>query len=122
MWIYKCFSRVILLYINLDVDLTISWPPGSSFVFGTGHSAPSASPAFGANQTPTFGQSQGASQPNPPSFGSISSSTALFSAGSQPVPPPIFGTVSSSSQPPVFGQQPSQSAFGSGTANASKFV
>ncbi|XP_076795206.1 nuclear pore complex protein Nup153 isoform X3 [Arvicanthis niloticus] len=98
---------------------TTSSSSGSSFVFGTGHSAPSASPAFGANQTPTFGQSQGASQPNPPSFGSISSSTALFSAGSQPVPPPTFGTVSSSSQPPVFGQQPSQSAFGSGTANAS---
>ncbi|XP_031215468.1 nuclear pore complex protein Nup153 isoform X1 [Mastomys coucha] len=98
---------------------TTSSSSGSSFVFGTGHSAPSASPAFGANQTPTFGQSQGASQPNPPSFGSISSSTALFSAGSQPVPPPTFGTVSSSSQPPVFGQQPSQTAFGSGTANAS---
>lgn len=98
---------------------TTSSSSGSFFVFGTGHSAPSASPAFGANQTPTFGQSQGASQPNPPSFGSISSSTALFSAGSQPVPPPTFGTVSSSSQPPVFGQQPSQSAFGSGTANAS---
>nr|XP_040138050.1 nuclear pore complex protein Nup153 isoform X1 [Ictidomys tridecemlineatus] len=88
---------------------------GSSFVFGTGPPAPSASPAFGANQTPTFGQSQGASQPNPPSFGSISSSTTLFSAGSQPAPP-TFGTVSSSSQPPVFGQQPSQSAFGSGAA------
>ncbi|XP_036208902.1 nuclear pore complex protein Nup153 isoform X8 [Myotis myotis] len=88
---------------------------GCSFVFGTGPSAPSASPAFGANQTPTFGQSQGASQPNPPGFGSLSSSAALFSAGSQPAPP-TFGTVSSSSQPPVFGQQPGQSAFGSGTA------
>lgn len=84
-------------------------------MFGTGPSAPSASPAFGANQTPTFGQSQGASQPNPPGFGSISSSAALFSAGSQPAPP-TFGAVSSSSQPPVFGQQPAQSAFGSGTA------
>uniref|UniRef100_A0A8C0XNY7 Nuclear pore complex protein Nup153 n=2 Tax=Castor canadensis TaxID=51338 RepID=A0A8C0XNY7_CASCN len=94
---------------------TTSSSTGSSFVFGTGPSAPSASPAFGANQTPTFGQSQDTSQPNPPSFGSISSSTALFSAGSQPAPP-TFGTVSSSSQPPVFGQQPSQSAFGSGTA------
>uniref|UniRef100_A0A8D2D497 Nuclear pore complex protein Nup153 n=1 Tax=Sciurus vulgaris TaxID=55149 RepID=A0A8D2D497_SCIVU len=94
---------------------------GSSFVFGTGPSAPSASPAFGSNQTPTFGQSQGASQPNPPSFGSISSSTALFSAGSQPAPP-TFGTVSSSSQPPVFGQQPSQSAFGSGAAPNSSSV
>ncbi|XP_059544699.1 nuclear pore complex protein Nup153 isoform X6 [Myotis daubentonii] len=88
---------------------------GCAYVFGTGPSAPSASPAFGANQTPTFGQSQGASQPNPPGFGSLSSSAALFSAGSQPAPP-TFGTVSSSSQPPVFGQQPSQSAFGSGTA------
>ncbi|XP_015090140.1 nuclear pore complex protein Nup153 isoform X3 [Vicugna pacos] len=94
---------------------TTSSSAGSSFVFGTGPSAPSASPAFGANQTPTFGQSQGASQPNPPGFGSMSSSAALFSAGSQPAPP-TFGTVSSSSQPPVFGQQPGQSAFGSGTA------
>ncbi|XP_008144306.2 nuclear pore complex protein Nup153 isoform X1 [Eptesicus fuscus] len=94
---------------------TTSSSSGCSFVFGTGPSAPSASPAFGANQTPTFGQSQGASQPNPPGFGSISSSAALFSAGSQAVPP-TFGTVSSSSQPPVFGQQPGQSAFGSGTA------
>ncbi|XP_032103541.1 nuclear pore complex protein Nup153 isoform X3 [Sapajus apella] len=100
---------------------TTSSSAGSSFVFGTGPSAPSASPAFGANQTPTFGQSQGASQPNPPGFGSISSSTALFSTGSQPVPP-TFGTVSSSSQPPVFGQQPSQSAFGSGTTPNSSSV
>nr|AHY35269.1 NUP153 [Plecturocebus cupreus] len=100
---------------------TTSSSAGSSFVFGTGPSAPSASPAFGANQTPTFGQSQGASQPNPPGFGSISSSTALFSTGSQPAPP-TFGTVSSSSQPPVFGQQPSQSAFGSGTTPNSSSV
>ncbi|KAM5299830.1 nuclear pore complex protein Nup153 isoform 2-T2 [Ctenodactylus gundi] len=101
---------------------TTSSSAGSSFVFGSGPSAPPASPAFGANQTLTFGQNPGASQPNPPSFGSISSSTSLFSAGSQPVPP-TFGTVSSSSQPPVFGQQPNQSAFGSGTAsNSSKFV
>uniref|UniRef100_A0A8C3X2X5 Nuclear pore complex protein Nup153 n=1 Tax=Catagonus wagneri TaxID=51154 RepID=A0A8C3X2X5_9CETA len=100
---------------------TTSSSAGSSFVFGTGPSAPSASPAFGANQTPTFGQSQGASQPNPPGFGSLSSSAALFSAGSQPAPP-TFGTVSSSSQPPVFGPQPSQSAFGSGTAPNSSSV
>uniref|UniRef100_A0A2I3TBB7 Nuclear pore complex protein Nup153 n=1 Tax=Pan troglodytes TaxID=9598 RepID=A0A2I3TBB7_PANTR len=100
---------------------TTSSSAGSSFVFGTGPSAPSASPAFGANQTPTFGQSQGASQPNPPGFGSISSSTALFPTGSQPAPP-TFGTVSSSSQPPVFGQQPSQSAFGSGTTPNSSSV
>ncbi|KAM9666245.1 nuclear pore complex protein Nup153 isoform 3-T3 [Trichechus inunguis] len=95
---------------------TTSSSAGSSFVFGTGPSStPSASPAFGASQTPTFGQSQGASQPNPPGFGSIASSTALFSTGSQPAAP-TFGTVSSSSQPPVFGQQPTQSAFGSGAA------
>ncbi|XP_063488293.1 nuclear pore complex protein Nup153 isoform X11 [Symphalangus syndactylus] len=100
---------------------TTSSSAGSSFVFGTGPSAPSASPAFGANQTPTFGQSQGASQPNPPGFGSISSSTALFPTGSQPAPP-TFGAVSSSSQPPVFGQQPSQSAFGSGTTPNSSLV
>nr|XP_010594495.1 nuclear pore complex protein Nup153 isoform X1 [Loxodonta africana] len=95
---------------------TTSSSAGSSFLFGSGPSStPSASPAFGASQTPTFGQSQGASQPNLPGFGSISSSTALFSAGSQPAAP-TFGTVSSSSQPPVFGQQPSQPAFGSGAA------
>ncbi|XP_008056856.1 nuclear pore complex protein Nup153 isoform X2 [Carlito syrichta] len=100
---------------------TTSSSTGSSFVFGTGPSAPTASPAFGTNQTLTFGQNQGASQPNPAGFGSISSSTALFSAGSQPVPP-TFGTVSSSSQPSVFGQQPSQSAFGAGTAPNSSSV
>ncbi|XP_028369407.1 nuclear pore complex protein Nup153 isoform X1 [Phyllostomus discolor] len=100
---------------------TTSSSSGCSFVFGTGPSAPSASPAFGANQTPTFGQSQGASQPNPPGFGSISSSATLFSAGSQPAPP-TFGTVSSSTQPSVFGQQPGQSAFGSGTAPNSSSV
>eukprot|EP00070_Physeter_catodon_P018216 XP_023977835.1 nuclear pore complex protein Nup153 isoform X1 [Physeter catodon] len=100
---------------------TTSSSAGPSFVFGTGPSAPSASPAFGANQTPTFAQSQGASQPNPPRFGSVSSSAALFSAASQPAPP-TFGTVSSSSQPPVFGQQPGQSAFGSGTAPNSSSV
>ncbi|XP_006860860.1 PREDICTED: nuclear pore complex protein Nup153 isoform X2 [Chrysochloris asiatica] len=95
---------------------TTSSSAGSSFVFGTGPSStPSASPAFGASQTPTFGQSQSASQLNPPSFGSISSSTALFAASSQPAPP-TFGTVTSSSQPPVFGQQPGQSAFGAGAA------
>lgn len=100
---------------------TTSSSAGSSFVFGTAPSASAATPAFGANQTPTFGQSQGTSQPNPPGFGSISSPAALFSAGSQPAPP-TFGTVSSSSQPPVFGQQPSQSAFGSGTAPNSSSV
>ncbi|XP_032103540.1 nuclear pore complex protein Nup153 isoform X2 [Sapajus apella] len=109
------------LLFSQDSKLATTSSTGSSFVFGTGPSAPSASPAFGANQTPTFGQSQGASQPNPPGFGSISSSTALFSTGSQPVPP-TFGTVSSSSQPPVFGQQPSQSAFGSGTTPNSSSV
>ncbi|KAM9163754.1 nuclear pore complex protein Nup153 isoform 2-T2 [Pangshura tecta] len=82
----------------------------SSFVFGSGSSAPAAGPS----QTPAFGQSQGASQPNAPTFGSLSS-TSLFSAGSQPAPP-AFGSVSSSNQPPVFGQQASQQpGFGSGT-------
>ncbi|XP_063521913.1 nuclear pore complex protein Nup153 isoform X5 [Pongo pygmaeus] len=109
------------LLFSQDSKLATTSSTGSSFVFGTGPSAPSASPAFGANQTPTFGQSQGASQPNPPGFGSISSSTALFPTGSQPAPP-TFGTVSSSSQPPVFGQQPSQSAFGSGTTPNSSSV
>ncbi|XP_038247360.1 nuclear pore complex protein Nup153 isoform X3 [Dermochelys coriacea] len=93
----------------------------SSFVFGSGSSAPAAGPAFGASQTPTFGQSQGASQPNAPTFGSLSS-TSLFSAGSQPAPP-AFGSVSSSSQPPVFGQQASQQpGFGSGTTPNSSAV
>ncbi|XP_004693362.1 PREDICTED: nuclear pore complex protein Nup153 [Condylura cristata] len=100
---------------------TASSSAGSSFVFGTAPSAPAASPAFGANQTPTFGQSQGVSQPNSQGFGAISSTATLFSAGSQPAPP-TFGAVSSSSQPPVFGQQPSQSAFGSGTAPNSSSV
>ncbi|XP_066481315.1 nuclear pore complex protein Nup153 isoform X2 [Tiliqua scincoides] len=86
----------------------------SSFVFGSGSSAPAAGPAFGASQAPTFGQSQGTSQPPAPTFGSLSSS--LFSSGSQPGPP-AFGSVSSSAQPTVFGQQaPQQSGFGSGAA------
>ncbi|KAJ6664504.1 hypothetical protein lerEdw1_007161 [Lerista edwardsae] len=85
----------------------------SSFVFGSGSSAPAAGPAFGASQTPTFGQSQGSSQPPAPTFGSLSSAS-LFSAGSQPGPP-AFGSVSSSAQPTVFGQQaPQQPGFGSG--------
>lgn len=48
-WWFKCVSGSL----------------GSSFVFGTGASAPSASPAFGANQTPTFGQSQRCQPANP---------------------------------------------------------
>ncbi|OXB84543.1 UNVERIFIED_CONTAM: hypothetical protein H355_008019 [Colinus virginianus] len=84
----------------------------SSFVFGSGSSAPAAGPAFGTGQLPGFGQSQGSGQPNAPSFGS------LFSAGSQPAPP-VFGSVTSSTQPPVFGQQSSQQpGFGSGTSSA----
>uniref|UniRef100_A0A670IU65 Nuclear pore complex protein Nup153 n=1 Tax=Podarcis muralis TaxID=64176 RepID=A0A670IU65_PODMU len=86
----------------------------SSFVFGSGSSAPPTGPAFGASQTPTFGQSQGSSQPPAPTFGSLSSS--LFSTGAQPAPP-AFGSVSSSTQPPVFGQQATQPpSFGSSTA------
>ncbi|XP_053102411.1 nuclear pore complex protein Nup153 isoform X2 [Hemicordylus capensis] len=87
----------------------------SSFVFGSGSSTSAVGPAFGASQTPTFGQSQGSSQPPAPTFGSLSSSS-LFSAGAQPGPP-AFGSVSSSTQPPVFGQQATQQpGFGSGTA------
>ncbi|XP_062986454.1 nuclear pore complex protein Nup153 isoform X2 [Elgaria multicarinata webbii] len=96
---------------------TTAAPTGSSssFVFGSGSSTPATGPAFGASQTPTFGQSQGSSQPPAPSFGSLSSSS-LFPAGSQ-AGPPAFGSVSSSTQPPVFGQQASQQpGFGSGTA------
>nr|XP_016848426.1 PREDICTED: nuclear pore complex protein Nup153 isoform X1 [Anolis carolinensis] len=86
----------------------------SSFVFGSGTAAPAAAPAFGASQTPTFGQSQGPSQPPAPTFGSLSSSS-LFPAGSQ-AGPPAFGSVSSSTQPPVFGQQAAQQpGFGTGT-------
>uniref|UniRef100_A0A7M4E2T6 Nuclear pore complex protein Nup153 n=1 Tax=Crocodylus porosus TaxID=8502 RepID=A0A7M4E2T6_CROPO len=89
----------------------------SSFVFGSGSSAPAAGPAFGVSQTPAFGQSQGSSQPNAPTFGSLSS-TALFSAGSQPAAP-AFGSGSSSSQAPAFGQQANQQpGFGSGTPNS----
>ncbi|XP_015710144.1 nuclear pore complex protein Nup153-like, partial [Coturnix japonica] len=92
-----------------------SFPLGSSstFVFGSGSSAPAAGPAFGASQLPAFGQSQGPGQPNAPSFGSLS--TSLFSSGSQPAPP-AFGSVTSST---VFGQQLSQQpGFGSGASNA----
>ncbi|XP_033010496.1 nuclear pore complex protein Nup153 isoform X2 [Lacerta agilis] len=95
---------------------TTAGPAGSSssFVFGSGSSAPATGPAFGATQTPTFGQSQGSSQPPAPTFGSLSSS--LFSTGAQPAPP-AFGSVSSSTQPPVFGQQAAQPpGFGSSTA------
>uniref|UniRef100_A0A6J0V4N5 Nuclear pore complex protein Nup153 n=1 Tax=Pogona vitticeps TaxID=103695 RepID=A0A6J0V4N5_9SAUR len=99
---------------------TTTAPPtgsSSSFVFGSGSSAPAAGPAFGASQTPTFGQNQGSSQPPAPTFGSLSTSS-LFPAGSQPAPP-AFGSVSSSTQPPVFGQQATQQpGFGSGTASS----
>ncbi|XP_061448163.1 nuclear pore complex protein Nup153 isoform X3 [Rhineura floridana] len=85
----------------------------SSFVFGSGSSASATGPAFGASQTPTFGQSQGSSQPPAPTFGSLSSSSSLFPTGAQPGPP-AFGSVSSSAQPPVFGQQATQQpGFGS---------
>ncbi|NWX17198.1 NU153 protein, partial [Aegotheles bennettii] len=88
----------------------------SSFLFGSGPSAPAAGPAFGATQPPAFGQSQGSSQPSAPSFGSLS--TTLFSAGAQPAPP-AFGSVTSSTQPSVFGQQATQQpGFGSGTPSA----
>ncbi|XP_060100225.1 nuclear pore complex protein Nup153 [Heteronotia binoei] len=95
--------------------------PSSSFVFGSGSSASATGPAFVAGQTPTFGQSQGSSQPPAPTFGSLSSSTpsSLFSAGTQSGPP-AFGSVSSTTQPPVFGQQAAQQpGFGSGTAPSS---
>ncbi|NXN67314.1 NU153 protein, partial [Himantopus himantopus] len=88
----------------------------SSFLFGSGPPAPAAGPAFGANQPPAFGQSQGSSQPSAPSFGSLS--TTLFSAGAQPAPP-AFGSVTSSTQPSVFGQQATQQpGFGSATPSA----
>ncbi|XP_070603398.1 nuclear pore complex protein Nup153 isoform X3 [Erythrolamprus reginae] len=86
----------------------------SSFVFGPGSSVSTAGPAFGASQTPTFGQSQAPNQTSTPTFGSLSSSS-LFPTGS--LPAPAFGTVSSSAQPSVFGQQANQRpGFGSGTA------
>ncbi|KAL7984495.1 hypothetical protein Chor_003065 [Crotalus horridus] len=72
--------------------------------------ASAAGPAFGANQTPTFGQSQASNQTSTPTFGSLSSSS-LFPA------PPAFGTASSGAQTSVFGQQANQQpGFGSGTA------
>ncbi|KAF7245284.1 hypothetical protein EYD10_08729 [Varanus komodoensis] len=87
----------------------------SSFVFGSGSSAPPTGPAFGASQTPAFRQGQGSSQSPVLTFGSLSSSS-LFPTGSQ-AGPPTFGSVSSSTQPPIFGQQASQQpGFGSGTA------
>ncbi|NXE62971.1 NU153 protein, partial [Calcarius ornatus] len=88
----------------------------SSFLFGSGPTAPAAGPAFGASQLPAFGPSPGSGQPSAPSFGSLS--TPLFSAGSQPAPS-AFGSVTSSTQPSVFGQQAAQPpAFGSGTPSA----
>ncbi|XP_037655268.1 nuclear pore complex protein Nup153-like [Choloepus didactylus] len=94
---------------------TSSSSAGSYFVLGTGPSTPSAGPAFGANQTPTLGQIHGTSQHHSPGFGSTASSTAVFATGSQPAPPPTSGMASSRNQTPVFGQQPSQRAFGSRT-------
>ncbi|XP_019488913.1 PREDICTED: nuclear pore complex protein Nup153-like [Hipposideros armiger] len=92
--------------------------PGSSFVFATGPSALFASP-FYVNQTATFGQSQGAGQPNPPGFGYLPFYTVLVFDGCRSAPPAL-GTMSSSSQSPVFGQQPGQSAIGPGAAPTSR--
>lgn len=80
-------------------------------MFGSGSSASAAGPAFGASQTPTFGQSQASNQTSTPTFGSLSSSS-LFPA------PPAFGTASGGAQTSVFGQQANQQqpGFGSGTA------
>lgn len=108
-------SAYILKQVTHTEISLFPWGSSSSFVFGSGSSAPAAGPAFGAGQLPAFGQSQGSGQPNAPSFGSLS--TTLFSAGSQPAPP-AFGSVTSSTQPPVFGQQSSQQpGFGSGTSS-----
>ncbi|XP_033849093.3 nuclear pore complex protein Nup153-like [Acipenser ruthenus] len=82
----------------------------SPFVFGSASSTPGSAPAFGASQTPAFGQ--GSNQPSAPAFGSPAA--ALFSAGSQP---PAFGSQASTSQPSVFGQQSNQPpAFGAAVA------
>ncbi|XP_058031723.1 nuclear pore complex protein Nup153 isoform X2 [Ahaetulla prasina] len=102
---------------SFSAPTTTAPPTGSSssFVFGSGSSVSTAGPAFGASQTPTFGQSQASNQTSTPTFGSLSSSS-LFPASSLPAPP-AFGTVSSSAQPSVFGQQANQPpGFGSGTA------
>ncbi|KAG8133336.1 putative Nuclear pore complex protein [Naja naja] len=101
---------------SFSAPTTTASPTGSSssFVFGSLSSASTAGPAFGANQTPTFGQSQASNQISTPNFGSLSSSS-LFPASSLPAPT-AFGTVSSSAQPSVFGQQASQPGFGSATA------
>ncbi|ETE69886.1 Nuclear pore complex protein [Ophiophagus hannah] len=86
----------------------------SSFVFGSGSSASTAGPAFGASQTPAFGQSQASNQTSTPNFGSLSSSS-LFPASSLPTLL-AFETVSGSAQPSVFGQQANQQpGFGSAT-------
>ncbi|XP_034285077.1 nuclear pore complex protein Nup153 isoform X1 [Pantherophis guttatus] len=102
---------------SFSAPTTTAPPTGSSssFVFGSGSSVSTAGPAFGASQTPTFGQSQASNQTSTPTFGSLSSSS-LFPASSLPAPP-AFGTVSSNAQPSVFGQQANQPlGFGSGTA------
>lgn len=116
-WVFRAFVSGFIL--GWGGKSCISWhfssvPQGSSssFVFGSGPSAPAAGPAFGTSQAPAFGQSQGSSQPSAPSFGSLS--TPLFSAGAQPAPP-AFGSVTSSTQPSLFGQQATQQpGFGSG--------
>ncbi|XP_026525793.1 nuclear pore complex protein Nup153 isoform X1 [Notechis scutatus] len=105
---------------SFSASTTTTPPTGSSssFVFGSGSSASTAGPAFGASQTPTFGQSQASNQTSTPNFGSLSSSS-LFPASSLPAPP-AFGTVSGSAQPSVFGQQANQQpGFGSATAPSS---
>ncbi|XP_063779294.1 nuclear pore complex protein Nup153 isoform X2 [Pseudophryne corroboree] len=82
------------------------------FIFGAGAAAPAASVLAAANPVSVFGKS--ASQTNTPTFGS-SSSSSLFPASSQPAP--AFGSLTNNVQnPPVFGQQSTQPAFGSSIA------
>ncbi|CAH2284420.1 nuclear pore complex Nup153 isoform X1 [Pelobates cultripes] len=82
----------------------------SPFIFG-GPTPPAPSGLPASNPVPAFGANQSAT----PVFGT-SSTTSLFPASSQSVPG--FGSLTSSAQPPMFGQQATQPAFGSSTAPA----
>ncbi|CAH2284421.1 nuclear pore complex Nup153 isoform X1 [Pelobates cultripes] len=89
---------------------TTTGTSSSPFIFG-GPTPPAPSGLPASNPVPAFGANQSAT----PVFGT-SSTTSLFPASSQSVPG--FGSLTSSAQPPMFGQQATQPAFGSSTAPA----
>ncbi|XP_053323019.1 nuclear pore complex protein Nup153 isoform X2 [Spea bombifrons] len=78
----------------------------SPFVFGSSQTPAAQAGLSIVNPVPAFGQNASA----PPAFGS-SAAAPLFPASSPSVP--AFGSITSSVQPPMFGQQAAQPAFGS---------